>query len=56
MRNQKQRGVIDVSAITTGISDAGVAVLAVITALLALSTSIFGLAKVYSFVKRRAGA
>lgn len=48
--------VIDVSAITAGISEAGVALLAVIGGLLALSVSIFGISKVYSFVKRKAGA
>jgi len=47
---------IDVSAVTSGISDAQTAILAVLTALLAMSTAIFGLAKVYAFVKRRAGA
>ena len=47
---------IDVSSVTTGIGDAGVAILAVITALLAMSVSIFGLAKAYAFIKRKAGA
>lgn len=48
--------VIDVTAVTTGISDAQVAIIAIITALLALSVAIFGLVKVYRFVSRRAGA
>lgn len=47
---------IDVTAVTTGISDAGVALLAVIGALMALSVSLFGISKVYSFIKRKAGA
>lgn len=48
--------VIDVTAVTTGITDAQTAITTVITGLLALSVAIFGLSKVYSFVKRRAGA
>ena len=47
---------IDVTAVTTGISDAQTAITTVIGALLALSVAIFGLAKVYSFIKRKAGA
>lgn len=47
--------VIDVTAVTTGIADAGVAVMAILTALLALSTGAFGLSKVYAFVKRKGG-
>lgn len=47
---------IDVTAITTGITDAQTALTTIITALLALSTALFGLVKVYAFVKRRAGA
>jgi len=47
---------IDITAVTSGITDAQAAIIAVITALLAMSTAIFGLAKVYAFVKRRAGA
>lgn len=47
---------IDVAAVTTGIAEAGVAILAVLGALLALSISIFGLKKVYSFVSAKAGA
>ena len=47
---------IDVTAVTTGVSDATTAITTVIGALLALSIAIFGISKVYSFVKRRAGA
>ena len=47
--------VIDVTGATTGITDAGVAVTAILTALLALSTGAFGLSKVYSFMKRKGG-
>lgn len=48
--------VIDITAATGGIADAGVAILAIIAALLAMSVSIFGLAKAYGFIKRKAGA
>lgn len=48
--------VIDVTAVTTGISDAGVALAAIIAGLMALSVSLFGLVKVYRFVSRKAGA
>lgn len=47
---------IDTSAVTTGISDAQTAILAVIGALTGLSVAIFGVAKVYGFIKRKAGA
>lgn len=47
---------IDVADVVSGIGEAQTAILAVIGALLALSVAIFGLSKVYSFVKRRAGA
>jgi hypothetical protein len=50
------QAVIDITAVTTGISDAQTAVLAIITSLLALSVAIFGLSKVYRFVSRKAGA
>jgi len=53
---QSAHAVMDITAVTTGITDAQTAVLAIITALLAMSTAIFGLAKVYAFVRRRAGA
>lgn len=53
---QANAAAIDVTAITTGITEAQTAVLAVIAALLAMSTAIFGLSKVYAFVRRRAGA
>lgn len=51
-----QAAAIDVTAVTTGISEAGTAVTAVIMALLALSTGIFGVAKIQKFVSRKAGA
>lgn len=47
---------VDSSAVTGGISDAQTAILAVIGALTGLSVAIFGVAKVYGFVKRKAGA
>lgn len=47
---------IDVTAVTTGITDAQTAITTIITNLLALSTALFGLALVYRYVKRRAGA
>ncbi len=47
--------VIDVSAVTAGIAEVGVALLAVIAAFLAVSVLILGIGKVYSFVKRKAG-
>lgn len=53
---QRASAAIDVSAITTGIADVGVALLAVIGAFLAVSVLILGISKVYSFVKRKAGA
>lgn len=48
--------VIDVTAVTGGVAEAGTALLAVIGALLAVSVLIFGIGKVYGFVKRKAGA
>lgn len=47
---------VDVTAAITGIGEAGAAILLVIGALLAMSVSIFGLGKAYSFIKRKAGA
>lgn len=47
---------IDTTTILAGVTEAGVAILAVIGALLALSVSIFGIKKVYSFVSAKAGA
>lgn len=47
---------IDVASVVAGIAEAGVAILAVIGALLAMSVTIFGLGKVYAFIKRKAGA
>lgn len=47
---------IDVTAVTTGITDAQTALTTVITALMALSVALFGITMVYRFVKRRSGA
>lgn len=50
------RAAIDTATTIAGITDAQTAVLAIIGALLALSVAIFGVVKVYAFVKRKAGA
>lgn len=47
---------IDTTAVTGGITEAQTAILAVIGALTGLSVAIFGVAKVYGFIKRKAGA
>lgn len=47
---------VDVSAVTAGIGDAQTAILSVVGGLLALSVAIFGIAKVYAFIKSKAGA
>lgn len=47
---------IDITTATTGIADAGVALLALVGALMALSVSIFGIVKVYAFISKKAGA
>jgi hypothetical protein len=47
---------IDVTAATTGISDAATALGLIIAALLALSVGIFGVSKVYGFISKKAGA
>lgn len=47
---------IDITAATGGITDAGVALLALLGALIALSASIFGVVKVYGFLSKRAGS
>jgi len=47
--------VIDVSAATTGISDASVAILAVIAALMTLATTVYGIMMVYRFVSKKSG-
>ncbi len=47
---------IDVTATTTGITDATTALLAVVGALMSLSVGLFGITKVYGFIKRKAGA
>jgi hypothetical protein len=46
---------IDTSAVTSGVTEAQTAILAVLGALTALSVAIFGVAKVYAFIKRKAG-
>lgn len=51
-----QTSTIDVSDALAGIASAGVALLAVIGALMALSVTIFGISKVYRFLSRKAGA
>lgn len=47
---------VDVTAVISGITDAGVAIMSVITALMALSVSLFGIVKVYHFVSKKSGA
>ena len=48
--------VIDVTAVTDGITEASVALGTIIAALMALSVAIFGVTKVYRFISKRAGA
>lgn len=47
---------IDITTATAGITDAGTALLSLLGALIALSASIFGIVKVYGFLKRKSGA
>ncbi|OFA02622.1 major capsid protein [Duganella sp. HH101] len=47
---------IDVTATTQGITDAQTALLSVIGGLVSLSVALFGISKVYAFIKRKAGA
>ncbi|WP_426342803.1 major capsid protein [Pseudoduganella sp. S-14] len=47
---------VDTSSVTSGIADVQTAILAVIGALTGLSVAIFGVTKVYGFIKRKAGA
>lgn len=47
---------IDVTAVTAGIADASTALQTVVGALMSLSVGLFGISKVYAFIKRRAGA
>lgn len=47
---------IDITAATTGISDASTALLALLGGLIALSATIFGVVKVYGFLSKKAGA
>lgn len=46
----------DTTELIADIGLIGVAIVAIIGALLAMSTSIFGISKVYAFIKRKAGA
>lgn len=48
--------VIDITAATAGITEASVALVALLGALIAFSAGIFGITKVYGFIKRKAGA
>ena len=48
--------VIDITAATGGITDAQVALLALLAALIALSAAIFGVVKVYGFLRKKSGA
>ena len=50
------RAAVDITAATAGITEAGVAILAIVGALLALSVSIYGIVKVYNFMSKKAGA
>lgn len=50
MRGAKQRGAIDVTAVTTAVAEASVALLAVVGALLAFVTSTWGMGIVGRFV------
>lgn len=56
LTTQSSFAAIDVTAATTGIGEAATALASVIGALLALSVGLFGVAKVYAFIKRKAGA
>lgn len=47
---------IDVKTATEGITDASTALLAVVGALMSLSVALFGITKVYAFIKRKSGA
>ena len=47
---------VDTTAVVAGITDSQTAILAVIGALTGLSVAIFGVSKVYGFIKRKAGA
>lgn len=47
---------IDVTTATAGITDASTALLAVVGALMSLSVALFGITKVYAFIKRKSGA
>ena len=53
---QEAGGPVDVADAVSGIQGAGTAILAILGALIAMSVSIFGLTKVYGFIRRKAGA
>lgn len=54
--SQAAEAPIDTTAVIAGVDAAKTAILAVIGALTGLSVSIFGVSKVYGFIKRKAGA
>lgn len=56
LATQAGAAAIDVTSVTSGIADAGTAILAVLGALMAMSVTIFGLGKAYRFVSKKAGA
>lgn len=47
---------VDVTAALAGVTDAQTALLALLGGMIALSAAIFGVAKVYGFLRRKAGA
>jgi hypothetical protein len=47
---------IDTTAALAGVTDAQTAILALVGGLIGLSAAIFGVVKVYGFLKKRAGA
>lgn len=47
---------VDTTAALAGVTDAQTALLALLGGFIALSSAIFGVAKVYAFLKRKAGA
>jgi hypothetical protein len=53
---QSAHAAIDTTSTLAGITEAQTAVLAILGGLLAMSVAIFGIVKVYGFVKRKAGA
>lgn len=47
---------IDVTAATAGVTDAQTALLSLLTAFIGLSAAIYGVVKVYGFLRKKAGA